>query len=64
MLLDILIRTLGKPKHTHANASTLDFNCPRCAEENGEDAADCHHGEDTIPAKFICNSPDACACNR
>lgn len=37
MLLDILLRTLGKPRHNYAKASVLEYNCPKCAEENGDE---------------------------
>lgn len=37
MILDILINTLGEPRHKpYLNQKKFDFNCPKCAEENGD----------------------------
>lgn len=43
MLLDILNNTLGKPKRYFKNISTLEYNCPKCAEEEGVDCDNKHN---------------------
>lgn len=35
MLIDLLINSFGKPKKFYPNIKTLEFNCPKCAEDEG-----------------------------